>query len=175
MSDAYGMMILSQSENLVCDFDQLVDSLNGYRWNASCTEWVEHECFDGKKVVLMDCHGYGQVQYPSVFPEKFMGIVLKDEHGTETFIKNPTKEEFDDHWDVVYDTVSLEELVLDISKHLKVGQITVSSISNEKHLYVQFEHLVITSEGTAKRSQTRVGSGYNDEFSEEIILERKEK
>ena len=49
---------------------------------------IEHECFYGKKVVLMDCDGYGQFQYPSVFHEKFIGIVLNDEHGTETFIKN---------------------------------------------------------------------------------------
>lgn len=168
MADAYGMMILNQSKNLICDFDDLIDSLNSYQWNNSGIEWVKNKSIDGGIPILMNCHGYDKVQYPSVFPDELKGVVLKEKDGTERFIENPTEEEFDDHWDLVYDSVPLEKLAKDISKHIKVGQIEISSVCNEKHRYVQMDRLVITSEGTANRRRIRVGSDYNDEFAEEI-------
>jgi hypothetical protein len=168
MADAYGMMIINQSENIVCNFDELVDSLNSYRWNNCGTEWMKNEILDGRIPILMNCHGYDKVQYPSVFPDELKGVVLKDQDGNERFIEDPTEEEFDDHWDVIYDNVPLGKLAKDISKHIKVGEIEISSVCNEKHRYVQMDRLVIRSNGSAYRRRSVVGNGYNEDIFEEF-------
>ena len=168
MADAYGMMVLRQSKDLVCDFDKLIESLNNFEWNNSQVGWKKGEYWGGDTMVHMDCDGYSKVQYPSVFPDEFKGIILKDDDGTERFIENPTKEEFDDHWDLIYEATSIERLARELSKNIQHGEIEISCVSNEKQRYVHMERLIIRSDGSAFRSLTRIGHEYNDEFSEEF-------
>jgi hypothetical protein len=166
MADAYGMMILNQSENLVCDIDELIESINCYQWNNSGIQWIKNDDDEGGIPILMNCHGYDKVQYPSVFPDEITGVILEDEDGTERFIENPTEEEFENHSDLISDTVSLEDLAKEISQHIKKGQIEIASTCNEKHRYVRLDRLVIKCDGSAYRSRSLIGGEYSEEFSE---------
>lgn len=168
MDDVYGMMVLNQSRDLVCNFDGLISSLNVYEWNNSSIKWVKNEFIDGEISILMNCHGYDRVLYPSVFPDELKGIFLIDQYGRERFIENPTDEEYDDRSDVICDYVPLGKLAQVISKHIKAGQIEISSVCNKTHRYVQVDRLVIRSDGSAYRSWSKVGHECINEFSEQF-------
>ena len=89
---------------------------------------MKNEFVDRGIPVLMNFPGYSKVQYPSVFPDELKGVNLKNGDGTELFVEDPTQEQYEDSWDVVYGDVPLAKLATDISKHIKVGQIEISSV-----------------------------------------------
>lgn len=167
MADAYGMMILNPSKDLDCDFDGLIESLNRYEWNSSGNKWVK-KISDGEISVEMDCFGLDQVQYPTVYPNEFKGVVIKTSDGKEQFINNPTDEEFDYAFRYIYTQTTLKQLAQDISQKITNGNIEISSVCNEKKRYIRTDDLIICSDGTATRTSKTIGDGYDEEFSEQF-------
>ena len=160
MADAYGMMILNQSKDLDCDFDGLIESLNRYKWNNSENKWVK-QVSDGEISVEMDCLGLDQVQYPTVYPMEFKGVVIKSSDGKEHIIDKPTDEDLDYAFRDIYTHTTLKQLAQDISKKINNGNIEISSICNEKHRYIRMDELTIHSDGKATRTSKTVGEGYD--------------
>ena len=171
MANALGMMILNQSEDLVCDFDQLIESLNMYEWNNQGVGWVKVQHMDEEISILLKCDGYDRVQYPSVFPDELKGVIGMGDDGVECFIQDPTEEEFESHIDLVFDTAPLEVIAKDLSKHISQGQIEIASTCNEKHRYVQMDQLIVKSDGSAYRKRLVTGKGCDEMFSEKFVME----
>lgn len=170
MASALGMMILNKSEDLVCDFDQLIESLNMYQWNNGGVGWTKVQHIDKEISIHLKCDGYDRVQYPSVFPDELKGVILIDDDGVERFIEDPTREEFESHVDLVFDTAPLGVIAEDISKHISQGQIEIASTCNEKHRYVQMDQIIVKSDGSAFRKRIVTGKGYDEMFSEKFVV-----
>jgi hypothetical protein len=168
MANVYGMMVLNQSKDIDCDFDGLVDELNRYQWNTSCNLWSKNVSHDKSIFVHMDTNGYSQIHDPSVFPDELKGVVLLEDDSKQRFVENPSLEELEDAWDCVYEPVSLENLVLRISKHIKNGYIEISSVCNEKNRYVSMEKLIVNYDKSGMRSTVMSGKGRSKEIIERV-------
>jgi len=165
MSDAYGTLQLYPSTNLVCDEEALTKALNQYGWCNCPSRWSLDTTYDKKFIYLGD-GPYSVLDYPTVFPKKIKGVYLLDQSGRKYFVDDPTDDDFDYASETVYDDPSLEELALDLSQHIKEGEIEICTTSNNRHFYMTTSKLIVRSDGTAVRDCVRMGKDYEAEIHE---------
>lgn len=148
MADAYGMIVLYQSNNAVIDLKGLVKALNSYAWANHDTEWI----LSNAGTI---CINESSLQYPTVFnvlPQLLSG-----------YSSNESDElsECDDY-------VSLQELTVKLGAHIKSGWIEIAVVANEKCRYVYFERLKVHANGKGLRSYRLVGSSEIEQHIEII-------
>jgi hypothetical protein len=169
MSDAYGTLVFTKSNDFNGNISGLIDALNEWEWNTSNAKWILGENSDGMDIVT-DSDSFGRdIQYPTVFPQKLLGVMVGNEDGEEVFVTDPTDDDFDMASDHIHTNVSLDELFKKLGAFLKSGSFEISCVANEKRRYVYFEKLKISSEGKVERSRCISGQSHSLENIVEAI------
>ena len=156
MSDAYGGITLSTSEDSEINAEQLVELLNHFSWTNSNGEWITKK-MDGKDAFWhfddFNC------QYPSLFPRESVEVILKEDDGSMKRIpyKEATEEDLYEYWDIEQKDISLDALSKHFSKAITKGWFEIACTANEKNRYVYFHSLRIYADSKAIRKQIDSG------------------
>lgn len=159
MSDAYGTLYFSKSEDCQFDRDELIKKLNTYKWAECGTFWTPIE---GSNFVKPSKE---YSQYPTVYPGKIISICVETEEGDRKFTSEDEIMKINvndiDVLDIDFKYPSLDEICADISEHIFSGNITISLSANGKgYEYSQF--LKIFSNGQGIRHYTTTGAGSSE-------------
>jgi len=148
MADAYGTFVFTQSDDSIIDGEQLVNALNGFRWDFSGGEWGWDE--ESESI----SHDQYIAQYPTICPERIVKIeCMLDEDGTEYFksYDDMSEEDWDNVVEEHYEEIDLAEIKKVLGKHISQGWIEIFCRSNEKNRYASIASLRIEADGDATR------------------------
>ena len=156
MSDAYGTIVFSKSDDCIIDQRNLLIELNRYAWGNHDTEWVFGE--DDLPCMTSQC-----IQYPTLFNlrKQFHTSLQTDLHFQDEENDYDDEEESDNY-------PSLKEIVAVLSPHIRSGWIEIAAVANEKCCYVYFERLKIMSNFRGLRSYRLVSVYGNKQFIETV-------
>ncbi|MBT8519755.1 hypothetical protein G6734_02725 [Polynucleobacter paneuropaeus] len=167
MSDRYGTMVLTYSNNLECNFDGLIGSLNQFKWSNENLIWNKDCCKEKTYIYAAEESGWnGLIEHPSIFPQ-LEEAVMKNEDGTYDVIPNPTPGELEEAWMTRAKEVPLENLTKLISQNLHNGYIEIVCVGHNHQKFVYMGRLKIHSDGTSSRSHVTCGLDYDYEYSDE--------
>ncbi len=155
MSDAYGVLIFSKSDDCVFNQDVLLYKLNNYKWSECFTKWVSGRPTD---VILADslCS-----QFPTTYPERIASIFIENEDGEEVEMRFGEFEE--SHLtgknviDINYESPGIDEICEDISQALESGWIQIGLSGNMDRRYAYYQSLHIFSNGQGVRQYYMTG------------------
>lgn len=147
MSDAYGTITFSKSNDCIIDSLMLVEALNQFNWSNDGSDWMYSE--DNETIRITS----SRIQYPVAIPEFDEYIHVKNNDGTWTTYdaKEADDSIFDQICSATSAPYSLEELSRRLSPHIKNGWIEISCNANEKARYSYFQSLRIYSNGITKK------------------------
>ena len=96
MSDRYGTIVLTYSDDLKCNFEGLLGSLNQYKWSSDDLVWKKDFYQERTHVFLTDDSSLGTVfLHPTVFAG-MEEVVMRNDDGTFRIITNPTEDEIEE-------------------------------------------------------------------------------
>jgi hypothetical protein len=167
MSDRYGTMVLTYSDDLECNFDRLIGSLNKFKWSSENLIW-EKDCYKKRTFVYatQESGWTSLIEHPSIFPQ-LEEAVMKNEDGTYDVITNPTPDELEAAWTTNTKEAPLEHLTKLISQNLQNGYIEIVCVGHNHQKLVYMGRLKIHSDGTSSRSHVTCGLDYDYEYSDE--------
>lgn len=157
MSTNKGMMILNKSEDLKCNYKNLVKTLNRYRWNQDDIKWIAEPINKDEIGLFIECGRWDELEYPTVYAQRLSGYLLIDDDGNKKFVTHLNRHEEDEISEHVYAHVSLEDMTKDIAKEIKSGYIIISSIIRDGHCYIGMQKLKINSDGSSEREESCLG------------------
>ncbi len=156
MSDAYGGIILSTSEDCVVNSAELVSILNRYNWSNANGEWTADE-IEGKLTFWY--YDDFNCQYPTVLPEIPIAVVMLNNDGSMKRISfNEASDDEIRESDIETQQISLEELSNEFVNTIINGWIEIACTANEKNRYVYFESIRIYADGKAESRAVRSGT-----------------
>lgn len=154
MSDAYGAIIFSKSNDCIIDGTMLADALNEFNWANEEAHWIYSEINDSLQI-----NSY-HLQYPVALPEFEEFVHVRDSNGIWTTYN--ASEVNHDALDLPtcssYSPYSLKELSRRLSPHVKNGWIEISCNANEKSRYCYFQSLRVYSNGATKKRNIWTGA-----------------
>ncbi len=145
MSDAYGTITFSKSNDCIIDSSSLIQELNRFNWSNDVANWFYSESDDTLKIAP------SHLQYPVAIPEFDEFIHVRNDDGTlATYNVSEVNDSIlDQMFGSTSAPFSLKELSRRISPHIKKGWVEIACCANQKSRYVYFQSLRICSNGTA--------------------------
>lgn len=169
MADAYGTLLFTKTDDFDANYVELVDALNDLQWNTSDTKWTFMETSEGLHIATGGDSFGRDIQYPTVFPDKFLGVFIENQDGVDVLVEEPTEDDFDMASDFSYEPMTLEDLAQKLSPFIKSGSFEIACVANEKRRYVYFEKLKVCANGSAERSRNVSGSFHSLENVLEVV------
>jgi hypothetical protein len=166
MADAYGVLVLTQSDDSIIDGNQLVNTLNSFRWDFSGGEWEWDE--ESKSIF----HDQYSATYPTICPDRIAKFeCMSEEDGTEYFksYDEMCEEDWGNVVDEQYEEIDLAEIKKVLGKHISQGWIEIFCRSNEKDRYATISSLRIEAGGNATRRNVFWSARTGIETTEETI------
>lgn len=175
MSDAYGTMIFTTSEDFKCDAKKMLEQLNLLRWDNFGESWKKGDVWDRKTFCYGKRHGH-DLQYPTVFPQKESWVDVFDEAtDTVTRILNPHEDGVEVDWENVcecdYEDITLKEMAEILAPAVKSGWFEISCSANQVLEEVYFQRLRINADGSATRIAFKSSIFGNEDISEHYSCE----
>lgn len=148
MSDAYGTITFSKSNDYIIDSSSLIQELNRFNWSNDGDNWVYSESND-----TLEFDSF-RPQYPVAIPMFDEFIHVRNNDGTWTTYNASEADDsiIEQMISVTLAPYSLKELSCRLSPYIKNGWIEISCVANEKARYVYFQSMRIFSNGNAKKS-----------------------
>ena len=145
MSDAYGAITFSKSNDCIIDSLMLTQELNSFIWCNDDANWMYSEENDALRITS------SRLQYPVAIPEFDEFLHVRNNDGTWTTYNASEADDsiLDQMSSATSAPYSLEELSRRLSPHIKKGWVEIACCANEKGRYVYFQSLRICSNGTA--------------------------
>jgi hypothetical protein len=157
MADTYGKIIFSKSKDCKCNFENLLNTLNFYRWSYCGGEWVM--CDDTS---LPEYDTYNS-EYPTALPDKISSVLI-DSDGEDVWIPYDGIVDKDELEKVEYSQTSLDEICSDLAQAIEVGWIEIGVCSNTKLRDAYFEVIKIYADGRGYYHTCETGRGSESAF-----------
>ena len=161
MSDYFGRLFFSQSNDCKYDAALLLERLNSYLWVLDGETWE----YDTSIKTFSSCHDTGH--YPTTLPSRIKKVLVRRNDmelwiDYEEFVH--TEEEMQDTEE---DEVDLESLCKDIASAITTGWIEIAATGDNGRKGAYVETLQIHSSGEGVRQSFRTGLEYpNSIFTE---------
>jgi hypothetical protein len=150
MSDGYGTILVTQSENFEGDIVKICSTLNNFEgWSSFSSEFEIRD-----NLIHCKCNSIGGLlQYPSASPNVFTAAEVELDDGSliEKQCEDLTEVDYDNMVGSIYEKVPLEILSASIGKYINKGSLVIASYWDEKGHTISFEELTIQYDGIAKR------------------------
>ena len=168
MSNAYGVIIFTKSNDCVYDANGIINVLSDYEWSQEETGWE----YDEDSGVLF--YGNGDVQEPNLFPQRPLTYAVVRGNPKKTVIIKAEElldQDLENGCDVEeQEEVPFVQLVKEISSFIQQGWIEFGCCAHQKARYVYFESMRIDSNNSGARTRSVVCSGSNPgRMIEEVI------
>ena len=156
MSDAYGYINFTKSENFDCNYEEMLTALNEMCWNNDGSQW-QISYIDNKPIgfKLYGEWGGGKSQYPTVFP-MVEGVIILGVNDEEIFIEDFTDEQYENAYDFRSNQETLENLVKLLAPFVISGWFEISCHAVEKNSSYM-ESFKLDYEGYATRVRQVLG------------------
>jgi hypothetical protein len=166
MSNAYGALIFTRSDDCVYDFDGIINVLSNYSWSQEGNLWKYDE--DSGSLI----YGCEHAQEPTLFPQRPLAyLVVRGEDDkplvvkAEQLIDEDSENAFDLEEDVPFD-----KLVNEISPFVKQGWIEFGCCAHLKAALIYFESMQIDFNNSGTRSRLVVCGGSNPGRTSEVVI-----
>ncbi len=152
MSDAYGNLVLSFSEDFDGNKLALCAALNEVNYTGWCSGGGE---FVEKEGIIYFKPADEPTQYPTVFAERLTGYLRYENAEFVQFVSVEEMREEDgeiyNDWESQAEVISLAELCSMLSEHITKGSLSLSACAIQKGFHHYFENLSVNSDGGGER------------------------
>jgi hypothetical protein len=150
MSDGYGLIVVTQSEDFKGNIKKICSALNNCEgWSTSPSEFR----IEGNSIYCEGHCFFGLLQYPSASP-LIPSTALIDLHDG-SFIEKPYEELTDNDYENIladtYEPIALDVLSDVFRKYINKGSLIIASSWYEKGHTISFEELTLNFDGVVKR------------------------
>ena len=168
MSDAYGVIIFTKSNDCLYNVDGIINILRQYDWSQEDAEWE----YDEDSGVLF--YGNGDVQEPNLFPRRPLTYSVIRGDDEETVIikaEELLEDDLENGGDIEEEEeVPFDQLVNELSPFIKQGWIEFGCGAHQNTERIYFESMRIDSKNSGTRSRSLVNGGSNSgRMSEDVI------